>query len=144
MTEYTDIIERLTKATGPDRELDALIAFGTGAFDYKLSGGLEHCRIERGERITNDEVDVVVRNERGGGLIYAARYERYTASLDASIALVERMLPGWWWLREDGVSIRLVGPDNNDCYPSSVGRHHIVPIAILLALFRALEAKEAA
>ena len=60
-----------------------------------------------------------------------------TASIDAALALVERELTGWWWLREDGQSIRLVGPDNGDCYPSAVGKHHLVPLAIIAALLTA-------
>lgn len=60
MTTFSDIIARLENATGPDRDLDRLIAKETGAFE----------------------------------IIEA---KNYTASLDAAIALVERILPGWGW-----------------------------------------------
>lgn len=60
MTDYTDIIRRLTEAAGPDRTLD---------WEVHVFHGLE-----------------------GVGM-YGAHPE-YTASLDASIALCEMMLPG--------------------------------------------------
>ena len=71
----------------------------------------------------------------------------YTASLEAAIALVERMLPGWrksvgenlhhgYW---QGRVYRFQDDDIFERY----GHHDTAPaIALLLAMFRALEAQE--
>lgn len=69
---------------------------------------------------------------------HSAPFPAYTSSIDAIVALIEQKLPGWWWLREDGQSVRLVGPDNGDFYPSAVGRHHLVPLALCCAFLSAI------
>jgi hypothetical protein len=69
----------------------------------------------------------------------------FEGSLDAAKALHEAVLPGWWWVRPDGAefgTIRVVGPDNGDCYPSAVGKDLDPARAWLLAILRALIAQE--
>jgi len=74
--DVTGLVERLEKATGPDREIDAAIRAQLG-----ISEG------------------------------YHA-HEFYTASLDAALALVERVLPGWrvqfWQQRSGSWHVRLI------------------------------------
>jgi len=121
----TDIIKRLKEATGPDRELDCDIAI---SLDF----------IATREYWSYD---------------YAQTVAHYTASIDAALALVERMLPGWYYtitshntsmgnkpwcdlatheyihgdVLVEGVYFESAGPT--------------IPLAILTALFTALEAK---
>lgn len=62
-------------------------------------------------------------------------------SLDAAKALHDAVLPGWWWTKPDGPesgTIRVVGPDNGDCYPSSIGKHEDPARAWLIAIIKAM------
>ena len=71
--------------------------------------------------------------------------DAWRGSLDAFVALLKAALPGWWWTRPDGAEmgiIRIVGPDNGDCYPSSVGRNPDPARAGLIAILKALIAME--
>lgn len=65
----------------------------------------------------------------------------YRGSLDAAKALHEALLPGWWWVKPDGPesgTIRVVGPDNGEYYPSAVGRHADPARSWLVAILDAL------
>jgi hypothetical protein len=116
MTSLQELRERIGRLTGPDRETDMLI---WGAL-------LEDKR------------------DRWSGWsfwITAGGLPHFTASLDAAVALVERVLPGWnWLLRNDNCLANLWAPgtepnDGDACYPSWAG----TPVlALLLALLDAL------
>jgi hypothetical protein len=95
MTEKTDLselIERVEKATGPDRELDAAIAvamLGTTATEddliyHKVPAHDDHCA--RG---------TYWRKSRSGWSLHTSA--TFSASLDSALALVEEMLPGANW-----------------------------------------------
>jgi len=71
MTNLQDLLERVTAATGPDRELDAAIALTQGWPVY------------RGDNWIGPHAEISV--------------PAYTASLDNAVALIESRLPGWWW-----------------------------------------------
>lgn len=115
MSKYADIIERLEKATGPDPHLDSAIYFA---------------------------------------LFETLSFPSYTSSLDAAIALVERMLPGGGRIIEKSrltISEPLYSASLYDSYmmtgiPTNViaeGEHeHCEAIALLIALFCALESQE--
>lgn len=62
----------------------------------------------------------------------------YASSIDAAISLVERMLPGWWWMVTKAGECELVS-DGFDIMESAA----TPPLSVLVALFRALEEKEA-
>lgn len=80
-------------------------------------------------------------------------YPRFTSSLDAAVALVERVLPGWEWERKCETNrwkfVRLIGPEfhkyefmgphNKHCTAWTFGE--TPPLALCLALIRALIAK---
>jgi len=84
MSNLQDLLERVAAATEPDRELDcrlfadllmrpdgyAVVGFSPGTVAY---------------------VEAPVTTVR-----YLAA-PHYTSSLDSALALVERVLPGWWW-----------------------------------------------
>lgn len=73
---HADLIARLEALTGPDREADEAIARLTG---WSPTGGIPATGAP--------------------SHWYSAAFgmPAYTASLDAAVALVERVLPGWGW-----------------------------------------------
>ena len=115
-----EILARLEKAEGPDRELDLLIA----------------------QTISPDVIVLRQRDDDSGADPYT--YWHYTASIDAAMALVEKALPGAWYTvgkgkLRDGEPLfgahllfgadELLGLGETDAN---------LAIAILIALFRAL------
>jgi hypothetical protein len=86
------LLTALRAAPGPSRELDAEIAFAIGYFDNHLKW-FPNCHIERGERLTEDGVEVHVVDK--GRCIYFEPLPKFTSSRDAAAAFRERMLPGW-------------------------------------------------
>lgn len=110
----TSLIERLEKATGPDRDLDC-------------------------------DIDSEWLQDRSDGLeAEFSPFPAYTASLDAAIALVEHVLPGWGY---DFVKPAKEGPGR----PRATvflgdnlfaGEAPTPPLALLLALMRAVQNKE--
>jgi hypothetical protein len=156
MSTHADIIKRLEAATGPDRGLDGIIARdvehwiphfdldGDDLLDWPDMGGHWHspgdpsafrCAIVDG----------------------ALEPPHYTASIDAALALVERMLPGWGWniscpdkyYNETNFYALVVSDEDNGAEePWDIERDvfeasgKTAPLAILLALFRALERQD--
>lgn len=131
MSKYSDIIVRLEAATGPDRELDIEIAWVSG-WDAKGSVGQ---RWRDGYKIQKETGHVVIAANNFGMPLF-------TASIDATLELVERMLLGWRHAHEkrtNGTCLAWVDiADDEPCIPSVADT---VPLAILHALFRALEAQ---
>jgi hypothetical protein len=96
MTEVaglTDLIERLEKEGG-SRELDAEVALATGWRPH-----LTKARAAKGFRYEQS-------SRHKGTFVLMHGYQpcgkekhvpKYTTSLDAAIALCERVLPGWCW-----------------------------------------------
>ncbi len=135
-SDMVELLARIEAATGPDRELDGdlhNVLFGTA---YVRSAG---------------SVSGFMTSETDNGNPYV---ERYTASIDAALALVERMLPGYRW----GVSAvgikRGTHPDGKAAYVDGFRAHvtessplrpmpstadaPTAPLAILAALLKAL------
>lgn len=142
--ELTDILARLEKAEGPDRELDGLIY---GHFEgLKRNDGTFHLDID-GERFQFEHP--TLRHPAGPAALYVHGYNvgEFTASLDAALALVERCLPGAYWRAE-----RLAPALTFDGEPfwASCGlagaqeaAHAKTPaIALLIALVKALIARD--
>lgn len=118
------LIDRLSKLEGPDREVDAEIALQNG------------WQVFPGDNWIGPEAKIVVPD--------------YTASVDAAIALAEKVLPGWYW----GIT---QGDDGEDAmefqgniwpsiqpYPAELeqyGYHKFPAIALLIAILRAKEAE---
>ncbi|MGE0231741.1 MAG: hypothetical protein AB7O39_03380 [Flavobacteriaceae bacterium] len=146
MTRYAEIIERLEGADGPDRLTDANVlwitnpeAFAADAGDddahlkYSYCYGRGGWTLNRADRRYLDTIPVPT----------------YTASLDAAVALVERLLPGhpWTvWSRAYGAVAhqpegRTWSTTNDPLIAEAWKR--TPPIHLLIALFRALQAKEA-
>ncbi|MDO6966938.1 hypothetical protein [Rhizobium alvei] len=122
MSRYTYIIDKLREATGPDRELDWRIA---------------------------DALDIPypwVKTDRwppfAKGSLLEKEIPAYTASIDACVALVERMLPGydWGFGRDAGAFSAGLSESFHSKIIECFGP--TLPLAILRALFQALEEKE--
>lgn len=120
-----DLKDRLDKADGPDRELDA---------DLALLGGWTEFP---GDNWIGPFGEICVPN--------------YTASTDAALGLIERVLPGW---RVDFIQQSLDEPYwTSGLYKRVADTHQIdrasgsaptAPLALLRALMAALEQAKAA
>ena len=121
MSELDKLIERLERARGPDRELDAAI-FG---FDKPMA----HTTGPTNPR-----------------MIESHPIPDYTASLDAAVALVERELPGWSWMArwsrdnadEQHYGAAYVKPLTGDDEGDFVGCASTPALSLCLATLRAL------
>jgi hypothetical protein len=136
----TDLITRLSTLDAPDRKVDAEICI---LFQY---GGLNS------EGATNVRTDP----DWDGDLLFEIGNEaccnpipKLTASVDAAIALAERVLPGWYWGitqgddGEDAVEFQGNVWPSIQPYPAKLeqyGYHKLPAIALLIALLRAKEA----
>lgn len=135
MTDHTALIERLEKAESGNRELDALIWLHLNRPEY--TGGVRALEMRgwydgRGHLILETDAGEEVADGLGIGI--------YTTSIDAALALVERVLPGWgYFLRKDkdGCNCGLVYPDA--CFVTP-GCGSSPALAILIALLKAIPA----
>lgn len=132
MGDLRALIERVEKLGGPDREVD-------GEIFYAVAGSEWEEAYRRAQEPCGCPHDMAVE-------VAKSRYApRFTASLDAAIALCERVLPGCY--RE------MTGPRKYLNIPTPVparfravvnnatGWHDQEPIALVLAALRALEAQ---
>lgn len=129
-----DLIDRLEKLTGPDREVDAEIALHFGARHRSRRTG---SGVNKGREWFVDSI--------GGVEEWSRHPPASTASIDAAVALVEKMLPGWGW---DLVKPKKGAPGK--CRSAVFNGEHLFTgsayspeVALLLALLRALEAEGA-
>lgn len=139
MTETEKLIERLEAATGPDRELDGLMygwesGLSPNGGSFMLGGGFQ---FRHPTKV----------HPSGPAALYVPgdSVPAYTASLDAALALVERVRPGWWWCsRSDDTegAYANLGPartNPNAGGPCWRAYAPTAPIALCLALLRTLE-----
>jgi hypothetical protein len=125
----TDLLARIERAEGPDREIDdAIREVVLGWRWIQDNYGIAYWLLPSGERSARIEL------------------AHYTARLDAAIALVEAKLPGWEW--QCGGSVRgfiaFLWPLGEGQYSSSrmiYMRGASPALALLSALLRALIAK---
>lgn len=135
MTSPHDIIKRLEAASGPDRGLDRDIGLAIAGWHYQHTA-------EHGDLIYVPEDDCLYPDHPG------AMYPHLTESLGAAIALVERMRPGWSWeARRSGFGngqAAIWNPMEQPAPGKTVRADHTSSpaIALLLALFRALQEKQ--
>jgi hypothetical protein len=135
--ELEALRERVGKATGPDREIDALVWLKCcpEAFDDQAFWSWRGMQPKGISDRALDDVKVGYARSRA---------PFFTASLDAALALVERVLPGWGW------QIKRYGEDGEHeayLWPPSEADHsrlhaecqHTTPaLALLSALLSAL------
>lgn len=127
----TDLITRLSKLDGPRYTMDVAIALAT---DFWPKDRIQNI-------VYNDDGDPWVYFTDGPDLPLPPAY---TASVDAAIALAERVLPGWHWsiYDTDGVgrcNAQMERPDFTGAEDFD-GTGATPAIALLIALLRAKEA----
>ncbi|WPM80871.1 hypothetical protein R5W60_05330 [Brucella pseudintermedia] len=130
MNMTSDLITRLSKLDAPDREVDAEI-------DVLFFGGET---VWKQANYTMEQFPASKRSSKHHICGYA--YEcvlAYTASVDAAIALAERVLPGWTWtLWPNAAEIRHPTLRMID----EVGSGSNPAIALCIAILRAKEASK--
>ena len=137
MTALADLIARVEKAEGPDREIDAAICL---ALESDRFG---QWRAARPKGLMLSIEDDLAR--------FASKRGHLTASLDAAVALVERRLPELWeW------SVRCYGKPPQYCayvdapaggkkfwhFDTYIANAAAPALAIILALLRVMQAQE--
>lgn len=94
-----DLIAKIEKLDGPDREVDAEIATSVGGYVYE--------KRDRDQKAWFYPLDGGWRRQLHR--TFADKLPASTASLDAAVALAERVLPGWWWQSQTGTSCQYTG-----------------------------------
>lgn len=123
MADLAGLLERVKAATGPDRVLDEDLALCFGwSHEVNLEEDYECWRDDAGK----------------------ARYlPKVTASVDAALALVERMLPGWACGFDAGPKTKIAFVDRHDFADRMFGARWTaeattLPLAILAVVLTAL------
>ena len=157
------LIERVEKATGPDRDLDAAVFVAvTGAATWSYD---DNCHIDaliksgayRGDKQLHPDYDPnprVTWRYRIGDAEYG-EVPSLSASIDAALALLERVLPGWkvmihaggmWGEVMPGASISEPGfaALSRKGLPYRLGKANApsLPLAIIAATIRAMQSQE--
>lgn len=117
----TDLISKLEGLSGPDREVDALVA----VWAYPRLAGLRPSGMGGW-------------HDPEWGLI--APPSAFTASIDSAVALIEEKLPGCWLTMGTREPWANIWREENTLVAS--GKAKTLPIALLIALLRALEGGE--
>nr|WP_313010800.1 hypothetical protein [Brucella intermedia] len=141
----TDLITSLSKLDAPDREVDALIAAELEPHIFDAPG-FNPVRPVPSFRIGSEGNTIRFED---GGIMCLSYFPRYTASVDAAIALAERVLPGWVFdnVGQDFHSV----PGGYEAFGWNVelingtrvqGQAPTLPLAICIALLRAKEASK--
>lgn len=145
MSDLPHLLTRIESAEKADRELDFAVALASGLYQLQEpEGGREEGDTTQYVRYVHPIYKTVWSGSIG------ACVPEITASVDAALALVERMLPGWAWRIEywPGQSAKVDlwerGADGWHSYPM-VSLQHVrgktPALAILAALLKALLAK---
>lgn len=87
MTDLDELLVMVKSATGPDREIDGLVEV--------------EARRHEAYRVGLNDVQRAYWQTTPDGMVYdnATRYyaPKHSESIDAALALTERVLPGWAW-----------------------------------------------
>jgi hypothetical protein len=155
--DLSDLIARVEKAEGPDRELDALVwseflpRHGEGIDGFDLPDGA-HYEYEADDR---GAVSMYVRLADGNCRVRARRpAEPFTASIDAAVALAGRVLPGWLFGIETFPNDEVFTPSGAQAFVAEDrsrldagyghGEAKTPAIALVLAILRAVQAQREA
>ena len=149
-TELQRLLERVEAATGPDRELDAMaaIAFHQGGIRHDLTVTAESVADVLDASADDPEScpDCGAQRRFPGAVVVAP----VTASIDAALALVERVLPEWQgvYLTSEWTGLRrpeawsaafvcTLRRGLTSYITAESGERPTLPLAILAALLRA-------
>lgn len=129
-TEIKELMERVRAATGRDRELDFrvhIVCVEDAVWPVRdRLGRVTNPNYRRSEYLA-DYASVINLDDQDFD------FPRYTASIDAALALVERVRPGTWWGVLDDASTSL--------WVAHAPKAPLdrLPLAILSALLQALQ-----
>jgi len=142
-----NLLDRMKELKGPSREMDgeidAILFGGRAAHTFTEDNGGARLR----KSYDPGTVFLNLDPNHNGGHVLCSHHRKapaYTASIDAAIALVEKMLPpAWvrldeWFMGEDkpAVAAILPKPTPNVTFSAKAAT---LPIALLIALLTALE-----
>lgn len=138
MTDLTSLIEKLEKAEGASRGLDAEISAVVEPHLFDAPGftpirPIPNFRYDSGENVIRFE---------GGGLMDVRFFPPVTSSIDAAVFLAERVLPGWrhaYEKRTNGTC--LAWADIADEEPAVPTTAATPALALVLATLRALQSR---
>ena len=102
-TALESLLARVTACDGPDREVDGQIALAFGlpqAFFAQFSKDIDGNPWRGFSNVDGPSCFGGTPKWGGGGRGWVA--EAYTASIDAALALVGCVLPGWQWMLRGG------------------------------------------
>lgn len=126
MADYSDLIARLEKAEGPDRQIDVDIYQRLRPVDIEAL------------RKMHDAGDV-------SGYWFWMSDSPYTASLDAAIALKDAVLPRYRWSCGNwNVAGSVLSPDRNNDQRAEAETPAIALLIATLKALQSLEQKDAA
>ncbi len=140
MPDLAALIERIEALTGPDREVDRDVLRVAGTHILEKRG--------KDRKAWWYPVDgSIAKYSNEGGFGYPPPFPRFTTSLDAAVALVERVLPGWAKGFDGGPKTRIAFVDQHDHDDRMFGARYTAEgptpaIALILAALRALHAQE--
>lgn len=126
----TTLIHALEQAEAGSRELDAEIMSLFYVRDKRHIGAYQENDFVRDEPV-DDDVWVDPQTDRW---VSTSAY-CFTTSIDAAVALAERVLPGWHWGRDSYLHMFIASP--NYRYSS---RHPVPAIGLVIAILKAKEA----
>lgn len=134
MTNLAGLLARVRAARGPDRELDGDIANALS----QAPEGFRRSKIRSNSMMWAEKTK--------SDWDHAERWDapRYSASIDAALALVERGVPGAIWEREVSGDIGIWWRESptNDWIIGQSNELASVPLTILAAAFETIIAKE--
>lgn len=131
-----NLLSRLQGLTAPDREVDALIM--ARCFPEWAEIGEPYLS----PQCIGDEP--IYWHAPSDSPYRKMPVPELTASLDATVALCDRVLPGWDWLRRNWDEMSVYRPGDGDTEAVEyAGNHHIPAIALLIAILTALESRDA-
>ena len=147
----TAILERLKELSAPDRELDAMLEVLLVQNRVWVEDGTVIYARNAAEPYMTTRIGTIDPgvHSRHFYLSWEDGYPRYTASIDAALGLVERCLPGTWWLFGKGrmkpeellYGAQLLPEGDIDTIIGE-GEAATPPLAILTALVSALIARK--
>jgi hypothetical protein len=128
MGDLTELLERVKAATVPDQEMDAdlWLAVVPDAMRRNVMAAWP------------DEQPIWEYSDPDRNLIGRHLVPRLTASIDAALALLERMLPGHDWMLDKGSEISCAIWRTRDLLAVANSIAATPPLAILAALLSAL------
>lgn len=136
MADLAELIEKVKAATGPDREIDAQLAYIIN-YDVDMSISFRtYCEI------LNLSWPGIAKRAESRQNILCHNLPRWSASLDAVVALAEEVLPGWALGFDCGPKTCMAFCDPHDYEDRMFGGRYIgeaktPALALLLAILTA-------